>query len=176
MEYYSNTVTFTIYSWLHDVFRIGISLDVILTIMFACMAAGLLALVFTAYMYPKKDARLLLKLILCSIVLVIFCVKVRSPQYIVWFTPILCILAADDIRKIALVYIVQALAFIEFPLMFGKFYTSTQYTDAALSTGWFITLIAFTLEYLVLFVCLYFIVNPGEIVQTLQKGRNEPAS
>jgi hypothetical protein len=176
MEYYSNTVTFTIYSWLHDVFRIGISLDVVLAIMFVCLAAGLLALVYTAYMYPKKDARLLLKLILCSIVLVIFCVKVRSPQYIVWFTPLLCILAADDIRKITLVYIVQVLAFIEFPLMFGMFYTSTQYTSPALSPGWFVTLIVFTLEYLMLLVCLYFIVNPGEIIRNLRKGRNEPAS
>lgn len=176
MEYYSNTVTFTIYSWLHNVFGIGISLGVVLTIMSACMAAGLLALVYTAYVYPKKDPKLLLKLILCSIVLVIFCVKVRSPQYIVWFTPILCILAADDIRKIILVYIVQVLAFIEFPLMFRTFYTATQYTDMTLSSGWFITLIAFTLEYLALFVCLCFIVNPREIVRNLRKGRNEPAS
>ena len=176
MDYYSNTVTFTIYSWLHDVFGIGISLDMVLMVMFACLVAGLILLVYTAWAYPKKDAKLLLKLILCSIVLVIFCVKVRSPQYIVWFTPILCILAADDIRKTILVYIVQMLAFIEFPLMFRTFYISTQYTDAALSSGWFITLVAFTLEYLVLFVCIYFIVNPGEIVRDSRKDRNGPVS
>jgi len=171
MDYYSNTVTFTIYSWLHDVFGIGISLDVILTIMFICLAAGLLALVYIAYVYPQKNSKMLLKLILCAIVLVVFCVKVRSPQYIVWFTPILCMLAVDDFRKIVLVYIVQAMAFIEFPLMFRTFYVSTQYTDPALSSGWFITLFVFTLEYLALFVCLYLIVNPKEIVQQLKKGR-----
>ena len=171
MDYYSNTVTFTIYSWLHDVFRIGISLDVILTIMFICLAAGLLALVYIAYVYPQKNSKMLLKLILCAIVLVIFCVKVRSPQYIVWFTPILCVLAADDLRKIILVYIVQAMAFIEFPLMFRTFYVSTQYTGAALSSIWFITLFVFTLEYLALFGSLYLIVNPKEIVMQLQKGR-----
>jgi hypothetical protein len=60
--------------------------------------------------------------------------------------------------------------------MFGKFYTSVQYTDAALSSGWYITLIAFTLEYLALFVCLYVVVNPREILQDLRNGRKEPAS
>jgi hypothetical protein len=176
MDYYSNTVTFTIYSWLHNVFGLGVTIDTILTIMFACMGVGLLALVYTAYAYPTKDPRLLLKLVLCSIVLVIFCVKVRSPQYLVWFTPLLCILAVDDIRKIIMVYIVQALAFIEFPLMFGKFYTSIQYTDTTLSSGWFITLFAFTLEYLALFVCLYFLVNPREIVRDLRNGCKKPVS
>jgi hypothetical protein len=176
MDYYSNTVTFTIYSWMHDVFGIGVTLDMVLTVMFTCMAVGLLALMYVAYASSRKNAILLLKLVLCSIVLVIFCVKVRSPQYLVWFTPLLCILAVDDIRKIILVYVVQLMAFIEFPLMFGKFYTSVQYTDAALSSGWYITLIAFTLEYLALFVCLYVVVNPREILQDLRNGRKEPAS
>jgi hypothetical protein len=168
MDYYSNTVTFTIYSWLHDVFGIGISLDSVLTIMFVFLAASFLTLMYTVYACRQKNSQLLLKLVLCAIVLVIFCVKVRSPQYLVWFTPLLCILAADDLRKIILVYIVQLMAFIEFPLMFGAFYTSTQYTDPALSPGWFITLIMFTLEYLALFVCLYVIVNPKEIFRQVR--------
>jgi hypothetical protein len=170
MDYYSNTVTFTIYSWLHGVFGLGISLDAILGVMIVVLVAGLLALVYTAYIYPKKDAKMLLKLILLAIVLVIFCVKVRSPQYLVWFTPLLCVLAADDLRKMILVYLVQCTAFIEFPLMFRTFYTSTQYTDTALSSGWYTILVVFTLEYLVLFACIYLIVNPKDIVRHLQKA------
>lgn len=176
MEYYSNTVTFTLYSWLHEVFGVGISLDMVLTVMFAIMGIGLLALVYTAWAFPKKDPGLLLKLVLAAIVLVIFCVKVRSPQYIVWFSPILCILAVDDIRKVVLVYLVQALAFIEFPLMFGAFYTSTEYTSPLLSTGWYLTLVAFTLEYLALFICLWVIINPLEIIRILQKGKSGAVS
>jgi hypothetical protein len=172
MDYYSNTLTFTIYSWLHGVFGLGISLDTILTVMFVILAAGLFTLVYIAYSYPRKDAKLLLKLILSAIILVIFCVKVRSPQYLVWFTPLLCILAADDIRKMILVYFVQCMAFIEFPLFFRTFYTSTQYTDLALSTGWYTILVVFTLEYLVLFACIYIVVNPGEIVQRIRKTVN----
>jgi hypothetical protein len=139
--------------------------------MMVVLVAGLLALVYTAYIYPKKDAEMLLKLILLAIVLVIFCVKVRSPQYLVWFTPLLCVLAADDLRKMILVYLVQCTAFIEFPLMFRTFYTSTQYTDTALSSGWYTILVVFTLEYLVLFACIYLIVNPKDIVRHLQKAR-----
>ena len=176
MEYYSNTATFTIYSWLHDVFGMSVSLDMVLTVMFAIMGIGLLALVYTARAFPKKDPALLLKLVLTAIVLVIFCVKVRSPQYIVWFTPILCILAADDFHKIVLVYLVQITAFIEFPLMFGAYYTSTVYTNPALSGGWYLTLALFTLEYLVLFICLCLIINPLDIIRKLQKGKSEPAS
>jgi hypothetical protein len=171
MDYYSNTVTYTMYSWLHGVFGLGISLDMILAVMVVILAAGLFALVYTAYIFPRKDPKMLLKLILVAIVLVIFCVKVRSPQYLVWFTPLLCILAADDIRKIILVYLVQGMAFIEFPLLFRTFYTSTQYTDPALSSGWYTILIVFTLEYLVLFTCIYLVVNPKDIVQHLQKVR-----
>lgn len=176
MEYYSNTATFTIYSWLHDVFGLGVSLDMVLTVMFAIMGIGLLALVYTAWAFPRKDPMLLLKLVLVAIVLVIFCVKVRSPQYIVWFTPILCILAVDDYRKIILVYLVQITAFIEFPLMFGAYYTSTVYTNPTLSGGWYLTLAAFTLEYLVLFVCLWFVINPLGIVRKLRMGKSKAAS
>jgi len=170
MDYYSNTVTFTIYSWLHDVFGTAISLDVILGVMFVMLVAGLLALVYLAYSSPQKDPVLLLKLVLTAIVLVIFCVKVRSPQYLVWFTPLLCILAADDIRKIILVYLVQCMAYIEFPLLFRTYYVSTQYTDPVLSPGWFTILIVFTLEYVILFACIWLVVNPKNLLENLRKA------
>ncbi len=172
LGYYSNTLTFTIYSWIHDVFKIGISLDTVSAIMYIVMGIGILVLLYTAYVIPEIDPKLLIKLILCATILVVVCAKVRSPQYIVWFTPLICILAADDIKKIVLLYIVQVLAYIEFPLMFGAFYTALQYTEPALSSGWMLTLLMFTLEYLALFVCVWVVVNPKNLyskIRTWQK-------
>jgi hypothetical protein len=169
LGYYSNTLTFTLYSWIHDVFHIGISLDTVSAIMYVLMGAGILALLYAAWRIPGQDLNLLLKLILCATVLVVVCAKVRSPQYIVWFTPLLCLLAADDLKKIVLLFIFQALAYLEFPLMFGAFYTALQYTEPALSFGWMITLVVFTLEYLALFICLWFVVSPPGILRKVQQ-------
>jgi hypothetical protein len=169
LGYYSNTLTFTLYSWIHDVFHIGISLDTVSAIMYVLMGAGILALLYAAWRIPGQDLNLLLKLILCATVLVVVCAKVRSPQYIVWFTPLLCLLAADDLKKIVLLFIFQALAYLEFPLMFGAFYTALQYTEPALSSGWMITLVVFTLEYLALFICLWFVVSPPGILRKVQQ-------
>ncbi|MDO9036404.1 MAG: hypothetical protein Q7U51_14530 [Methanoregula sp.] len=172
LGFYSNTVTFTLYSWINDVFKLSVSIEAISAVMYILMGIGILAILYIAYIFPDKNPKLLIKLILCAIILVIICAKVRSPQYIVWFTPLICILAVDDIKKIVLIYVVQALAYIEFPLMFGAFYTAIQYTEPMLSSGWMLTLMMFTLEYLALFVCVWFVVNPREIytkIRVVQK-------
>ena len=150
----------------------GISIDTVSVVMFAGMGIGILVLLYAAYVIPGRNPKLLIKLILCAIILVVVCAKVRSPQYIVWFTPLICILAVDDIKKIVLLYVVQGLAYIEFPLMFRAFYTAIQYTEPVLSSGWMLTLMMFTLEYLALFVCVWFVANPMEIytkIRTVQK-------
>lgn len=174
LGYYSNTLTFTLYSWLHDVLGIGIPIDLVSAGMYAIMGIGLITLLFAAWKIPQKDPVLMLKLILCAIILVVLCSKVRSPQYIVWFTPLLCILAVDDIKKIAALFVFQALAYIEFPLMFGAYYTALTYTDPALSGGWMITLILFTLENLALLACVWLVVDPLNIVTSLRKAMQAP--
>lgn len=168
LGYYSNTLTFTLFSWLHNVFHLSVSLDMISAVMYAAMGLGLLILLYIAWRVPDKDPKLSIKLLLCAVVLVVVCAKVRSPQYIVWFTPLICILAADSFRKITSFYIFQVLAYAEFPLMFSAFYTALQYTDPALSQGWWITLMMFTLEYLALFICVWFVVNPREIAEKVK--------
>lgn len=169
LGYYSNTATFTIYSWIHDVINIRISIDTISLIMYTIMGVGILALLYTAYKIPGKNPKLLIKFLLCAIILTIVCAKVRSPQYIVWFTPLLCLLAVDDIKKIVALYTFQALAYVEFPLMFGAFYVANEYSAPVLSAGWQLTLVVFTLEYLVLFVCVWFVVNPVELYRDIHE-------
>lgn len=166
--YYSNTITFTLYSWIHDVFGIGISIGTISALLYIAMGIGMLALLYVAYKIPGKNPKLLLQVLLCALVLVVISAKSRSPQYFLWFTPLLCILVMDDIRKIAAFFAFEVLAYIEFPLMFGTFYTSNSFTDSLLSTGWFITLIFFTLENLALFICVWLVVDPPKIYRKLR--------
>jgi len=72
-----------------------------------------------------------------------------------WFTPLLVIFVSDKIEKIILFFIFQVLTFIEFPLLFGKYYTNIEYINSIWSFDWWITLIFFTIEYVVLFILLY---------------------
>jgi len=168
LGYYSNTATFMIYSWIHDVASFSISIDTISVIMYIIMGAGILSLLYAAYSIPGKSPVLLIQLVLWATVLVVVCARVRSPQYIVWFTPLICLLAGEDMKKIAAFFVLQILAFIEFPLMFGAFYTATQYTSPVLSAGWFTTLLLFTLENLVLFICIWQVANPVGIYRKIR--------
>jgi uncharacterized membrane protein len=80
----------------------------------------------------------------------------------VWFTPFLALLVADDLLKIGLFYLTQALAYIEFPLMFNTYYVNLRYVNPAGSWGWYLTLLFFTLEYLAFVVLFLLILLPKE--------------
>ena len=89
------------------------------------------------YMYTRpKTLALMLKLIFLSLMVTIFFSQYRSPQYIVWFSPIAAILVADDIWGIAMFICVQIAGFIEFPLAFYKIYVNDHYTSS-LALGFF---------------------------------------
>jgi len=157
---YVNTLTYTLFSWINEVGHIGIRMETLTLMIYGLMATTLLYLLYKAYVDSEKRPITLLKTLLCAIVAVIVFTKFHSPQYIVWFTPFLCLLVADEIYKIALFYIVQVLAYIEFPLMFGSFYTNLEYTNAVGSSGWYLTLLFFTLQYLIILILVYVIIRP----------------
>jgi hypothetical protein len=157
---YVNTATYTLYSWLNGVGHIGVSPENVSLMMYMLLGITVLYLLYTAYTDTEKRPVTLLKILLCALIAVIFFTKFHSPQYIVWFTPFLCLLVADDLYKIVLFYIVQVFAYIEFPLMFGSFYTNLEYTNAVRSSGWYMTLIFFTLQYTALMVLVFAITRP----------------
>jgi hypothetical protein len=167
-DYYANTLTYTIHSWLHGMFGLGLKIETVSAVMYLVMIGTLLALVYTAYKLPDKSPKLFLKLILCAIVISVVAARVRSPQYIVWYTPLICLLAVDDIKKIVLLFATQLLAFIEFPLAFGAFYTATTYTAPIMTSGWQAALILFTAMYAITFICIWFVVEPREIYRKLR--------
>lgn len=156
---YANTATYTLYSWLNGIGQFGILPDGVSIMMYGMLGIIILYLLYTSYVDTEKRPVTLLKTLLCAFIAVIFFTKFHSPQYTVWFTPFLCLLVADDLFKVILFYIVQALAYIEFPLMFGSFYTNLEYTNPVRSYGWYLTLLFFTLQYLVLLILVFAIIR-----------------
>jgi hypothetical protein len=157
---YANTLTYTLYSWLNGVLHLGVTPDTISLVMYSLMGVTILYLLYFAYTDTSKKPDLFLKLILCALVAVVLFTKFHSPQYLVWYTPFLCLLVAEELNKIVLFFAVQIFAYIEFPLMFGSFYVNLQYTNPAGSTGWYLTLVFFTLQYLVLSILIAAILLP----------------
>jgi hypothetical protein len=167
---YANTATFALYSYLHDVFHIGISSELVSGFMYILMGAALLFLVYVAWITKEKNPFSLLKLIVCAIFCLVLFTKFHSPQYIVWFTPLLVLLVVDNPVKIVLFYFTQVFAYIEFPLMFGKYYVNTAYTNTVGTPGWYLTLLFFTVEYLALIILFYCIIAPKEgIIDGIKK-------
>lgn len=157
---YVNTATYTLYSWLSGMGHIGIEPENVSMVMYGLMGIAIVYLLYYAYTDTEKRPVTLLKTLFCALTAVIFFTKFHSPQYIVWITPFICLLVADDLYKIILFYIVQILAYIEFPLMFGSFYTNLAYTNPAGSGGWYLTLLFFTIQYVVLFILVFAILLP----------------
>jgi len=155
-----NTMTYTLYAYLHDVLNLGISVTTVSTLMYILMGLILLFLVAFAYIEPKKDPRFLIKLIAVSIFVVIFCMKYHSPQYVVWFTPFVCLLVADSIYGIAIFYITQVITYFEFPLTFGTLYLNGNYLGASGTTLWYLALVFFTINFVTYILLMYFAVKP----------------
>ncbi|WP_321505817.1 hypothetical protein [uncultured Methanoregula sp.] len=172
---YANTATNTICFWLQDIGHIGIPGSTVSLFMYILMGLFLLLLVFVAYIDTKKNPVTLLKILLCAIFCLVFFTKFHSPQYIVWFTPFLCLLVVDSPYKIILFYLTQVFAYIEFPLMFGRYYTNLEYASTVGSSDWYLTLFFFTAEYVALLVLIFLTVRPDtgimKRIRTLNIGK-----
>jgi len=160
-DVYASTATYTLYAYLHDVFNLGISATIVSNLMYFVMGGVLLFLVVIAWLDPKKEPRHLLKFLLLSIFTVVFCMKYHSPQYIVWFTPFVCLLIADTLSGVILFYVTQILTYLEFPLLFGTLYDNGKYLSPPGSYGWYLALFFFTLEYAAYLILMYLAVKPS---------------
>jgi hypothetical protein len=81
-----------------------------------------------AYFNPPSLS-LMLKMILLCLIAGIFLSSYRSPQYIVWYSPLLALLVADRLSGISLFVVVQALAVIEYPLTYLLLWNNYQYLN-----------------------------------------------
>jgi hypothetical protein len=165
----ATSFSFMVYSWFHDVCGISVALNVIQYIFIGVMVIGVGSCLYYLYKLKEKDPIILLKLIVCSFVLIYMSAKVKSPQYALWFMPMVCILAVDDIRKIIMVYIMQIIMFIEFPVMLGILYMTFQYHPPALSYEWYLALIFFTIEFIVVASCIGLIVFSKPVREKIEE-------
>jgi hypothetical protein len=154
-DIYVNSFTYTIYSWIHGILGINIQFDLISTFMYIIMGLVLISLFYLSFIYPEKNPTLLLELSLCALFAIIVFTRFHSPQYMMWFTPILCILVSGDVMKMGLFYLYQILAFIEFPLAWGYIYTNIAYAKELPSPGGQVALVFFTIEYIVIFYLVW---------------------
>ncbi|HUK38728.1 MAG TPA: hypothetical protein VLV30_06415 [Methanomicrobiales archaeon] len=157
---YVNTATFTLYSWLHDVARLGVSEGGVSLVMYLLMGLSILLLLWAGWREPRGRPASFLKLLAAAVFAFVFFTKFHSPQYLVWYTPLLALLVADDLKKIGVFYLTQALAYIEFPLMFNAYYVNLNYTNPAGSGGWFLTLAFFTVENLAFLLLFGLVLRP----------------
>jgi hypothetical protein len=159
-DVYVNTATYTLYAYLHDIMHLGISAATVSSLMYLLMGLLLLFLVAIAYIEPEKDTRFLVKLLAVSIFVVIFCMKYHSPQYIVWFTPFVCLLVADSLYGIILFYVTQAITYFEFPLAFGTLYLNVNYVGETGTSVWYLALVFFTVNFVAYILLMYLAVKP----------------
>jgi hypothetical protein len=133
---YCNTIVFTINQYF-IMAGITTSLNILITI-FKIILIGILVYLLYYQCKNKKNVSTLLKVILISIMALVFLIQYRSPQYTVWFMPIAALLLADRVWGIITFVAVQILCFIEFPVLWGSIYTNDAYTSPL--ALWFFTL------------------------------------
>lgn len=165
--YFPNTIIWTLHVWLHDIAKINITIDAVLMFVYICMGLAFAILFYTALKYKKQEPIVLIKFVLCAIMIIVLSFKVRSPQYVVWFAPLMCILIADNVYKMGLFYFTQILAYIEFPLTFGLLWTNIEYTNPIYSTNWYIALILFTLQFSGLVILTWVAIEPVKLYKAI---------
>jgi len=163
---------YTLHSWLHTVLGLPITLDMLGFIGKLTIGIVVAALLYVLYNTKNKTPALLLKLILAALFVIVMAAQFHSPNYDMWYIPIICIFAIDDIRKIILLYITQAINFVIFPLTFYSLWTNTTYTPAALTPNWYMALFIFTAQAITLIVLVWLIVNPVEIYRKFRGEQN----
>jgi hypothetical protein len=131
---YCNTLPYGVWQYL-QVLGISTPFWIISDIFRAATLVIFFGSIYYFYKQPKTVV-LLLKVILLTLVATIFFSQYRSPQYIVWFTPLAAVLIADDLWGIVIFIGVQILAFMEFPLAFYILYVNDHYTSP-LALGFF---------------------------------------
>jgi len=151
---YVNTFTYTIYSWL-KLFGIGVDYNIIVFVMTSTLIFSIISLLVISFKMKKMTELNLIQFIGAAILLFVALSKFHSPQYFMWFAPLFAILVANDIYKVIVFFAVQFLAFMEFPLMYGYYYTNVNYTNTIGTYNWYFTLLFFTLEYFFIFLLLY---------------------
>lgn len=154
-EIFVSSFVYTVYGWIHFIVGMPVTDTVIANVMSVVLIGIIIFLLYLLYKNPDQDAIFLLQLTLIALVAIISCSKYHSPQYMIWFMPILCILVAGDLIKMGIFYLLQVLWYIKFPLLFWKLWSNGYYTYPLPTPGGITALIFFTIEYAILFYLVW---------------------
>jgi 4-amino-4-deoxy-L-arabinose transferase-like glycosyltransferase len=160
---------YTVSSWINGVIGIDLPISAVSIAMTGILVIIIAALLHYAYAEKKKDPALLICMILIALVTIIACSKYHSPQYMMWFTPILCILVSGEFLQVAMYYILQIIWYLKFPILFYRLYVNDSYLYPLPTIQGYETLLFFTLEYAVLF---YLVWSVTESKMTKESGEN----
>jgi hypothetical protein len=155
---YANTPTYLVHMYLSKILHLNISASAISTVFY--VLAGLAFIWLTiAFLRARKSPVMLLTTLMAALFIIVFVSRLHSPQYILWYLPFFCLLVADDIYLTVWLVTVEILAYIEFPIFFGKIYTNAEYLSPVGSAMWNQTIIFFSLEYLSMLCLLIMIIR-----------------
>jgi 4-amino-4-deoxy-L-arabinose transferase-like glycosyltransferase len=146
---------YTVFTWINGVMGIDTSITAVSIAMTLILVTVLSALLYYAYTAKKKDPALLLCMILIALVAIVACSKYHSPQYMMWFTPILCILVSGEFVQVITYYVLQIIWYLKFPILFYRLYVNDAYLYPLPTIQGYETLFFFTLEYVVLFYLVW---------------------
>lgn len=158
---YANTPAFLLHMYTENIMHLSVTVNQISVLLYVLAGMAFLAL-FWFFVKARKSPVMLLTTLLLAIFIVVFVARLHSPQYVMWYLPFLCLLVSDDIHLMIILYFTQVLAFFEFPIFFGKLYTNAQYLSQVGSGVWIITVLFFTLEYLVMLCLLIMIIRKNQ--------------
>jgi len=126
---YSNTLLYLASRGL-QVTGAAIPLDALITVFRVLMVLVFLGAVYWMSRNPGSETRMM-KMVLLSLVVLIFFIQYRSPQYTAWLVPFAALLVAGDVPGILSFYLVQVLGYIEFPLSFRAVWVNQEW-----KSGW----------------------------------------
>jgi len=118
----------------------------------------IIAFIILLYKYYKDENTdyNLLKYVALIVTIFVFCNKVFSPQYILWFAPFLALLFVNNKKEIFVYYLAQIVVLIEFPILVNKIYTLADYSTIY-GQIWFI------FKWIVMFVVLYLLFKNKDV-------------
>jgi hypothetical protein len=151
---FGSTLDYNLYAWT------GIQQSAIVIALYAVLVLTVSFLIWVAYK-STLTPRNLLSLCLIALVALIVCVPHHSPQYMIWFIPILALLAAGNLYAVILFYLFQAIEYIKFPVMYYRNWTNAGY----LPQNWLATAVFFSLEFIVLFYLVWITAKPMEMIR-----------
>jgi hypothetical protein len=123
-------------------------------ISFYLMAIAELALLGLYYLQPKKDDKTLIAYIAFAIFAFVIFNRAASPQHLQWLAPFLALFLSSWYGAIVF-YGLQAVLYLEFPLVYGTFYDNTVGYGAARGIYWMITsFLIFTMKFMFLFFAM----------------------